>query len=93
MKLLIKVIPCEYDGHFMTVKLPSKPIHTIETEVNNGLILEAKLLNLKDVIFEDAVIWLYPQSRKFRGFDKWEKEHKQLLEHKGPVYEPDGPAY
>lgn len=93
MKLLIKVIPAEFKDNFVTVKMLSKPIHSIETEVNNGLLLEAKLLNLKDVIFEDAVIYLKPLTRKFRGFDKWKQEHRQLLEHKGPVYEPDKPAY
>jgi len=82
MKLIIQIVPAEFSNGFISVKIPSKPLYYHEHEVKNGLALKATLLNIKDTIFKDSVIFLKPIGRKFNGFDKWENEHKALLENR-----------
>ena len=80
MKIIIKIVPAEFSNHFVSVKLNNNPLYRQEHDVKNGLMLEAALLNIRDSIFQDAKVFLHPIGRKFNGFDKWEKAHKELLE-------------
>jgi len=84
MKLIINIAPAEFSNHFVSVAMPYTPLYCQEHDVKNGLVLEAVILNIKDTIFQDSIIFLDPIGRKFNGFDKWEKDHKTLLKIRAP---------
>ena len=80
MKAIINITPAEFSAHFITVKYPNTPLYKQEHEAKNAAQLEAIILNIKDCIFKDSLINIRPITRKFAGFDKWEKANKPLLE-------------
>jgi len=82
MKLIIKVVPAEFDNGFMSVKFPYTPLYNMEHDVKNKDDLKSEIESIKSGISENSVIFLDPIGRKFNGFDKWEASNKELLKNR-----------